>query len=141
MKKRKIAGLLALSLLFIGAITSCSVSSNVNNSNNSPTVDSENTSDKVTILSFAEARSSAYGFTTTNAATDSRVFPFSDYAKSQGLMNDGTATIPYALLRTAAAAATTGEKCYSIKDGGAIESNLITYTRYGIAPIITINIE
>ena len=64
MKKRKFAGLLALSLLFIGTITSCSVSSNINNSNNSSNSNSSiyNTasdSDKVTTVEAEESANNA----------------------------------------------------------------------------------
>ena len=108
----------------------------INNHNNSESVDSDNTNDKVTILSYAEARSADWGFTTTNAATDTRVFPYSDYSKSQGLLNN------HLLLRTASTNATSaalGQKCYVI-EAGAITTAKVTFTRYGIAPIISLNV-
>ena len=111
-----------------------SISMDINNTGpSSPAVDSANTNDKVTILSYAEARSADYGFTTTNDATPTRVFPYSDYAQSQGLMDN------HQLLRTASKATTLGQMCY-VMEAGAIKTNKITFTRYGIAPIITINI-
>ena len=97
---------------------------------------SSNTSDKVFLLSESEAKTTAYGFTSTVSQTETRVTVTTDYAKCQGINSTGSENSSW-WLRTGGLHS--GSSCL-VSRNGYIDTNVQSYyTNLGIRPAMRLN--
>ena len=96
-------------------------------------LDSENTSDKIYLLSLDDIKNSRYGFSTIEKEDYSRQTSGSDYAKCQGLYKPHETNSDNScwLLRTPGIST---DKCVSVEHNGTINNYLVYFAANGVRP-------
>ncbi|MCK9470872.1 MAG: InlB B-repeat-containing protein [Bacilli bacterium] len=101
---------------------------------------SNNTIDKVYLLSYQDVISSNYGFSTSFFSSSTRTAITTDYARAVGAyMNTSTSYYGNGWWWLRSASINGSISAYYVSDGGIIDSDNVSYTYYGARPAIKIN--